>query len=299
MPVAIKDQEMLNHKFGKWLVLEKAPRKKGERIKWICQCECGTIKTVDGRTLRSGSSQSCGCRVTEINTVDLTGQTFGELTVLEKTTQRQDNSVVWKCLCSCGNECFVSSHNLRRGHTRSCGHLVGQNFKGGVDITNQRFGKLVALLPTTERDDRSIVWRCKCDCGQEVFVSVHRLKEGSVKSCGCLKTSMGEEVIANLLTEAQLSFVREKTFSSLGRYRFDFYVNNEYLIEFDGKQHFSATGESGWFTEEVVRQTQERDEIKNEWCRNNNIPLIRIPYTHLNTLCLEDLLLTTSKYRVC
>ena len=56
MPVAIKDQEMLNHKFGKWLVLEKAPRKKGERIKWICQCECGTIKTVDGRTLRSGSS---------------------------------------------------------------------------------------------------------------------------------------------------------------------------------------------------------------------------------------------------
>ena len=299
MPAAIKDQEMLNHKFGKWLVLEKAPREKGKPIKWVCQCECGTIKSVDGTSLRSGRSQSCGCKVVETNTIDLTGQTFGELIVLEKTAQRQDNSVVWKCLCSCGKECYISSHNLRRGHTRSCGHLIGQNFKGGVDITGQRFGKLVALAPTKERNYKSIVWKCKCDCGQEYLVSAHRLKEGKIKSCGCLKASMGEEAVAALLEEAHYTFVKEKTFPSLGRYRFDFYVNNEYLIEFDGKQHFSASGESGWFTEEVVIKTQERDEIKNEWCRKNNVPLIRIPYTRLDSLCLNDLQLTTSKYRVC
>ena len=41
---------------------------------------------------------------------------------------------------------------------------------------------------------------------------------------------------------------------------------------------------------------QERDTYKNQWCKENNIPLIRIPYTHLNDLCLEDLLLETSKF---
>ena len=298
MPKAIKDEEMLNKKFGKWLVLEKAARKKGERIKWKCQCDCGTIKDVSGTALRSGKSQSCGCRVKEINTIDLTGQIFGELTVLEKTTERYDNSVVWKCQCSCGNECFVSSHNLRQGRTRSCGHLVGQNFKGGIDITGMRFGKLIALYPTEERSFNSIVWACQCDCGNIYNASIHRLREGKIKSCGCLKRSYGEEKIATLLTKAGMIFVVEKKFNDLGQYRFDFYVNDSYLIEFDGKQHFSAQGGFGWFTQEAFEKTQERDQIKNNWCKDNNIPLIRIPYYIIDNITIEDLILETTKYRV-
>ena len=48
--------------------------------------------------------------------------------------------------------------------------------------------------------------------------------------------------------------------------------------------------------EEQFKKTQEHDKYKNQWCKNNNIPLIRIPYTHLKDLCLEDLLLETSKF---
>jgi hypothetical protein len=51
-------------------------------------------------------------------------------------------------------------------------------------------------------------------------------------------------------------------------------------------------------TEEKFKYTQEHDSFKNQWCKDNNIPLIRIPYTHLKDLCLEDLLLETSKYIV-
>jgi len=36
--------------------------------------------------------------------------------------------------------------------------------------------------------------------------------------------------------------------------------------------------------------------IKNTYCKEHNIPLIRIPYTHYNDLCIEDLLLETSNY---
>jgi hypothetical protein len=38
--------------------------------------------------------------------------------------------------------------------------------------------------------------------------------------------------------------------------------------------------------------------IKNQWCKENNIPLIRIPYTHLKDLSIEDLILETSKFKI-
>ena len=45
-----------------------------------------------------------------------------------------------------------------------------------------------------------------------------------------------------------------------------------------------------------MKAQQERDIIKTQWCKDNNIPLIRIPYWHLKELKLEDLLLETSKF---
>ena len=56
--------------------------------------------------------------------IDLTGQIYNELTVLEKIEGRScHGSILWKCRCSCGNIIEVSSHSLRCGHTKSCGHL--------------------------------------------------------------------------------------------------------------------------------------------------------------------------------
>jgi len=55
------------------------------------------------------------------------------------------------------------------------------------DITNKRFGRLVAKEKTDKRDGSSIVWKCICDCGKEKRVSVSRLSSGSTKSCGCLR----------------------------------------------------------------------------------------------------------------
>lgn len=48
---------------------------------------------------------------------------------------------------------------------------------------------------------------------------------------------------------------------------------------------------------EKFKKTQSHDLIKNKWCKENNIPLIRIPYYH-NNIVLEDLLLNTSNYLI-
>ncbi len=55
-----------------------------------------------------------------------------------------------------------------------------------IDISGQRFGKLMALKSTKHRYHGQVVWRCLCDCGVEVTVATGALLCGSKKSCGCL-----------------------------------------------------------------------------------------------------------------
>jgi hypothetical protein len=69
-----------------------------------------------------------------------------------------------------------------------------------VDITGKRFGKLTALEPVGRSADRSITWRCRCDCGNKTIVSGSVLRLRSVRrtgkpaatlSCGCLRATHG------------------------------------------------------------------------------------------------------------
>jgi hypothetical protein len=60
------------------------------------------------------------------------------------------------------------------------------------------------------------------------------LRLGLIQSCGCLK-SIGEEKISKILTDNNIPFEREKIFNDFKPYRYDFYVNNKYIIEYDGK----------------------------------------------------------------
>lgn len=60
--------------------------------------------------------------------------------------------------------------------------------KSIIDITGKRFGRLVALSVTEEKDKhRGRKWLCKCDCGKTVIVSGASLRSGISKSCGCLR----------------------------------------------------------------------------------------------------------------
>ena len=236
--------------------------------------------------------------------MNLLGQEFNELKVIEKTDKRSKygGSIIWKCLCKCGKECEASTSDLRSGHKKSCGHLAVRN---KTDITGQIFGYAKAIRPTDEKcnHDGSVVWELECECGNHYKVSITDLKNGIGNHCGCkgLHRSYGELEIKKLLEDNNIKFQEEYSFNNC-RFiesnrpaRFDFYVNNSYIIEFDGKQHFKASGH-GWSTEEKTKQTQEHDRIKNDYCKQNNIAIIRIPYTKLHNIQIEDLLLDTSNY---
>lgn len=234
--------------------------------------------------------------------IDLTGQKFGRLTVLDFYGSDKRRESIWRCQCECGNITNVLSSNLRKGYTKSCGCL--QKEKAGKntpikDLSNMLFGQLTVLYPTSQRLNGQVVWHCKCTCGKEIDVRSYNLISGNTFSCGCLKQSHGEYLIEQLLQKNSIQYEKEKTFPSCvfndtkQLAQFDFYVNNQYIIEFDGEQHFNYT-QTGWNTKEHFIKTKEHDNYKNQWCKENNIPIIRIPYLHEKDICLEDLLLTSS-----
>ena len=61
------------------------------------------------------------------------------------------------------------------------------------NITGKRFGRLVVLEPTEERQQGSVIWKCKCDCGNICYVSRSNLEQGYTKSCGCLHLQLVKE----------------------------------------------------------------------------------------------------------
>lgn len=89
--------------------------------------------------------------------LDLTGHTFGRLTVVSFAGRNAKNLIVWNCLCSCGNECFRTSSDLRnksiRNRRRSCGCLA-------VDVTRERSVSHGETNSPTYRSWHSMKDRC-------------------------------------------------------------------------------------------------------------------------------------------
>lgn len=179
--------DICRRRFGKLVVVERISGQNSKAM-WQCRCDCGTVKNVSYHCLVSGATKSCGCSRAEAKSKDLSGMRFGRLTAIEATGDRQNGCRLWRCRCVCGRETIVTSNALLSGNTKSCGCLsVEVKRAASMDIRGQRFGKLIALAPTEERRNGSVVWQCQCDCGRECRYPLKTLRQGSAKSCGCLK----------------------------------------------------------------------------------------------------------------
>ncbi len=66
--------DLIGKQFGRWLVLSEAGKSKLGQIHWLCRCDCGAEKTVQGRSLRYGESKSCGCLHRELSSKEHRGK---------------------------------------------------------------------------------------------------------------------------------------------------------------------------------------------------------------------------------
>ena len=251
--------------------------------------------------------------------VDMTNKKFGLLTVIKRGESDKRGQAQWWCQCDCGSPLkLINGHALRQGLVTSCGcnklkKLKEYNDSNVVDETGNVYGYLTVLhrVENVEHKNGRAQWLCRCKCGNEIITTGKLLRDGHKLSCGCMKKSKGELYIEQLLennlciySEQYTVYIEQQEYNVLQRhpYYFDFAIfdNNKqllYLIEYDGLQHFQYKDNSDfWANEQGFKKTQIRDNLKNNWCKNNNIPLIRIPYWHLKDLTIKDLLLQTSQF---
>lgn len=264
----------------------------GRKI-WLCRCQiCQREYSISGTQLRNNKT------INDCPYCEKVGKIYGRLKVLAYSHQTSDRHNYWLCQCECGNQEIIKASRLNTGERTQCLICNKQNRKSQyIDETGNKYGRLTVIELDKERSGKLAFWKCRCDCGTITTVSGIKLRDGHTQSCGCL-VSAGEAKISQILSDANISFKKEITFTDCKdkhNLRFDFGVYDNktnqllYLIEFDGIQHFKSTGD--WSTEEHLHEVQRRDKIKNIYCQNHNIPLIRIPYYHLKQLVLEDLTL--------
>lgn len=216
---------------------------------------------------------------------------------LVERTKRVGSSYYAKFRCpNDGNVFETTISSVVQGKTKSCGcrwEETKRNAKnlGSEDLVGKKFGHLTVLEKTDKRNNSGcIVWKCKCDCINEniAYVDTKSLKNGHTQSCGCRK-SKGETKIASVLDSLQISFIQQFVFEGCKDkipLRFDFYLPDyNACIEYDGIQHYKPIEYFGG--EEHYNNIKRKEDIKNKFCAENNILLVRIPYTDYDKINSE------------
>ena len=122
---------LIGKRFGRLTVIKESDRSTNRKIALICLCDCGNYTDVWAGDLRANMVRSCGCLRKEVSRErmleDITGQTFNELTAIRIVEDHVGvnglRRTQWLFKCSCGREIVAMPMNVKRGMTKSCGHI--------------------------------------------------------------------------------------------------------------------------------------------------------------------------------
>lgn len=207
-------KDLTGQKFGRLTVLEFSHKDKAQYL-WSCKCECGSIITAKSGNLKNGTTKSCGCLS---KPKDLTGLTFGKLTVIDYSHKNKDGRHFWNCVCDCGAKKKISGGylNNKRGFNKSCGcskkeynESRSETFE---DLTGQKFGRLTVLGFYRKEEHQGkdkcrgaglhlqyrYYWDCICECGNKIITTGNSLKSGHTKSCGCYMIDRAKSQLQDL-----------------------------------------------------------------------------------------------------
>lgn len=189
------------------------------------------------------------------------------------------------CECECGTVKHVLVKNLVKNLSKDCGcgrkNTIGELFS--KDLTGQKFGKLTVLEALEERSKTGHkLYRCLCECGNEIVVQTNLLTTHHTNSCGCLLSYYNMYIKKILISNKIIHKTEYVVWIEDNMYRFDFYLPQYNLfIEYDGEQHYKPVRfykQNDEEMEQTFKETQKRDKIKNRYCEQNHINLLRIPY---------------------
>ena len=290
----MKRKDLTGQKFRHLTVIEMLYGYNGDRHTHCrCICDCGNEHIISADHLQKRKNPSCGCMSNYYRTINNRsneiGNKYNRLTIIDIDYSIKPSIAV--CECDCGEIISVNKADVISGHTQSCGCLQSERTSqtNEKDFTDVISDAGVVLKRAAYKNSHGVwMWYCKCTiCGNEFVALPAKVMENHTTSCGCQISSSKERIIESYLKELKVAYERQKRFEDC-KYRyslpFDFVIYNDdttirCLIEYDGMQHFKPIEYFGG--QESFEKTQIRDSIKNEYCKNKNIKLIRVNY--LNT----------------
>lgn len=205
---------------------------------------------------------------------NIAGQRFGMLTAIRPTEERRSNSVVWECRCDCGKTVRRSVKTLTAGGSVSCGCAKKTNM---VDLAGRKFGMLTAIEPSDERKGRSVVWRCRCDCGREIEASAYMLTSGQRVSCGCKREAEIAEMGRNLVVDGTRPCMfnnkpRSDSSTGIRGVQYDKRSGLYYAtLKFQGRRHWLGSYRSIQDAANARREAEET--IVDPWMEAHGYPL--------------------------
>lgn len=122
--------DITGQRFGKLLVTSRADNAESGGVRYNCVCDCGREQVIHSQHLRRGRAVSCERCSLPIRTGDLTGQTFGEYTIIQRAPNGNSGQARWFVKCSCGDIKEVNAFDLKSGKTTKCQKCYGK-MRGG------------------------------------------------------------------------------------------------------------------------------------------------------------------------
>lgn len=229
--------------------------------------ECGRISTIKKKT-------------TDYKKVKETLESEGYI-LLSKEYKNAHEKL--DCICPKGHECKIRYNDFRHGHRcRECGkELRSKVQRTNYEIIKQSFEKEGYTLLTKKYTNNKQNLKVKCPNGHEYITLWNRFQQGL--RCPICHTSKGEECIKRTLNDLNIEFIYNRYIWKDASLRPDFYLPfYNLVIEFDGKQHFEPIEYFGG--EEGFKKRQTKDKEKNDYCKNHNIDILRIPYWDIDKI---------------
>lgn len=192
-------------------------------------------------------------------------------------------------MCKCGKIFRTNWTIFKRGSRRACNHCSKIAY-WDIDSVREYIEensecKLISKTYIANHKNLEM----KCSCGNEFETTFKNFVMSNKRQCNDCTRSKGEIKVSNFLKENNINFKSEYEFEGLvglgnRNLRFDFAVFDEkdnvvHLIEYDGEFHFKK-----FFEEQNFSTLQIHDERKNQYCKDNNIPLLRIPYWEFDNI---------------
>lgn len=167
-----------------------------------------------------------------------------------------------------------------------CKYCVNKNIRLDYTFVKNAFEEAGYMLNETEYINNTYKMNVTCPCGHHIRMSWTLFQMGV--RCNECNSSSGELEIANYLNSHNIYYIGQYAFDDCKDTKvlpFDFYIpSKNTIIEFDGEQHFKPIKLFGG--EKAFLTRKRHDNIKNNYCKRNNITLIRIPYFDFNNISI-------------